>query len=94
MTLHQLMTASYKHPEAYNRCRITETKTILVKLVLKHRKMTTQKLSELKTISAANASNQLNLLYKEGWLTRKQLSDPSGGICYEYRCEPEQWGKR
>lgn len=56
----------------------------LLRLVIDNETMTTRKLFEIQKTSIENCSVKLQKLYRRGYLQRKEIEQPSGGIEYQY----------
>lgn len=55
---------------------------------LKGKKVCSRDMAEKYESSVQNASQQLNNLYRKGYLVREEISDPTGGYMYEYTSNP------
>lgn len=64
---------------------ITQNDIVLIDLISKlSGGISSSELSKLRVVTTENASTKLYGLYSKGYLTRKEIKSPSGGIEYSY----------
>lgn len=87
-----LMQTGYYYPQIVKANKLSLPQRDLVRIVVKLGPVTTQIIAEIQNISVVNASTQLGLLFERGYLQRVEEPGTSGGIRYQYSCDPKKWG--
>lgn len=78
------MLAFLAEPDTFRPLLLTDHQIGLVKNAQGRSALTARQLADEEGISLSNASQQLVKLWRAGWLSRKQRSDPTGGLYYSY----------
>lgn len=78
----------------YNNYQLTKDLSLSKRQVelishLKHRQATSRDIANRYCICVQNASQQLNNLYRKGYLERLEIEDKTGGYMFEYTSNPK-----
>lgn len=87
MTNIELMKVAFKHYEKLRDLSISKRQFELVQY-LNGEKATSRDIADKYNICVQNASQQLNNLYRKGYLIREEVNDSTGGYLFEYTSNP------
>lgn len=89
MKQNQLRKILMQHSDVIKRLMPTATQRRVFMAARVYGGVTSAKIAEKFNISLPNATAQLKALYDKGYLTRKDVGDPTGGSLYTYA--PVKW---